>query len=201
LCNRASLLNAAWYLSIYYLLVCMQTSLSIVLNSLEVDPGEEGRWRGSIWRWQSDTALACPYTSHSPETGINLPDLACIATCSGLDLMNDLADSHSFDAFIRDVRATCTSSGAQALVLNFSRGVLGQSGSGHFSPTGAYVREEGGDDDAGREYVLVLDTASFKYPSYWVEAGLLHDAIRTRDDQGVERGWLTLRRTEAKKEV
>jgi glutathione gamma-glutamylcysteinyltransferase len=87
---------------------------------------------------------------------------ACLARCSGLDILNDFSCT-SLDAFVGDVKDTCRAGTSHALIVNFSRAVLGQSGDGHFSPTGAIVNEK------GQEYILVLDTARFKYPSYWVK--------------------------------
>jgi glutathione gamma-glutamylcysteinyltransferase len=116
--------------------------------------------------------------------------LVCLAKCSGLDVLNE-ASNNSLEDFITDVTDTCQAGTSQAIIVNFSRAVLGQSGDGHFSPTGALCVEE------GRKYILVLDTARFKYPSYWVDAELLYKSIRTVDDTGVERGWLKMRRSEA----
>ncbi|KAK4848728.1 hypothetical protein QYF36_016590 [Acer negundo] len=46
-------------------------------------------------------------------------------------------------------------------------------GSGHFSPIGGY--------HAGRDMVLILDVARFKYPSHWVPLTLLWEAMNTID--------------------
>ena len=56
-----------------------------------------------------------------------------------------------------------------------------QTGSGHFSPIGGY--------HAGRDMVLILDVARFKYPPHWVPLTLLWDAMSTIDNAtGQQRG-------------
>lgn len=42
------------------------------------------------------------------------------------------------------------------------RAKLGQSGSGHFSPIGAFDRDT--------DMVLIMDVARFKYPPHWVSS-------------------------------
>lgn len=49
-----------------------------------------------------------------------------------------------------------------------------QTGSGHFSPIGGY--------HAGKDMVLILDVARFKYPPHWVPLSLLWEAMNTVDE-------------------
>ncbi len=68
----------------------------------------------------------------------------------------------------------------EVIVLTYSRGVLGQTGTGHFSPLGGY--------HPGRDLVLILDTARFKYPPHWVSLPLICQAMHEIDpDTGVYR--------------
>jgi glutathione gamma-glutamylcysteinyltransferase len=46
-------------------------------------------------------------------------------------------------------------------------------GDGHFSPVGGYHK--------GRDLVLILDTARFKYPPHWVPLSELHAAMAHLD--------------------
>lgn len=46
-----------------------------------------------------------------------------------------------------------------------------QTGRGHYSPIGGY--------HAGRDMVLILDVARFKYPSHWIPLTLLRKAMNT----------------------
>lgn len=71
------------------------------------------------------------------------------------------------------------------LVVSYSRKVLGQTGSGHFSPIAAY--------DAASDSVLILDTARFKYGAHWVSVPLLFRAMIPKDpDTGKSRGFILL---------
>jgi hypothetical protein len=60
------------------------------------------------------------------------------------------------------------------LVASFSRKILGQTGSGHYSPIGAYHAES--------DMALVLDVARFKYPPYWAPVSLLWKAVCAIDE-------------------
>ncbi len=60
------------------------------------------------------------------------------------------------------------------LVASFSRKVLGQTGSGHYSPVGALHVES--------DMALVLDVARFKYPPYWAPVSLLWKAVGDIDE-------------------
>jgi hypothetical protein len=63
--------------------------------------------------------------------------------------------------------------------------VLRQTGTGHFSPIGAY--------DEASDSVLLLDTARFKYGPHWVKLDLLFDALIPLDPStGKSRGYMIL---------
>eukprot|EP00842_Homolaphlyctis_polyrhiza_P005363 jgi/Hompol1/5828/HPOL_002378-RA len=113
-------------------------------------------------------------------------ELACVARCNGLEVTAKRANSVQFDEFVKDLEHV-TSSLDTHMVVSFSRSVLSQTGDGHFSPIGAYVPEDG--------QVLVMDTARFKYPSYFVDARMLFDAMKPIDAvTGLSRGYFILRR-------
>ena len=68
---------------------------------------------------------------------------------------------------------------------SYDRKVLKQTGSGHFSPIGAY--------DPVSDRVLILDVARFKYPPHWVKLDLLREAMRSLDSATkLPRGWVAL---------
>jgi hypothetical protein len=71
------------------------------------------------------------------------------------------------------------------MVVSFSRGVLGQSGDGHFSPVAAYSEET--------DRCLVMDVARFKYPPYWVKVQDLYESTRPLDSMtNKSRGWFMI---------
>jgi glutathione gamma-glutamylcysteinyltransferase len=59
------------------------------------------------------------------------------------------------------------------LAVSYNRKVLGQTGTGHFSPLAAY--------DEASDSVLILDTARFKYSTHWVPLSLLFEAMCSLD--------------------
>ena len=78
------------------------------------------------------------------------------------------------------VEATLANPAAR-IIVNYSRTSLGQIGTGHISPLGAY--------DAPSDSVLLLDVAKFKYPPVWIPLADLWEAMRTTDpDSGQSRG-------------
>jgi len=97
-----------------------------------------------------------------------------------------LDDSHRNDP---TAATTTTTSGSterdEILVVSYSRKVLSQTGSGHFSPVAAY--------DSASDSVLILDTARFKYGAHWVSVPLLFDAMKPIDPAtGKSRGYMLL---------
>lgn len=79
--------------------------------------------------------------------------------------------------------------GEHFLIVSYARSTFQQTGSGHFSPIGAYLEN--------RDLVLILDTARFKYPPHWVPLELLFEAMGEIDPgTGSPRGFLTLKAPE-----
>jgi len=73
------------------------------------------------------------------------------------------------------------------LLVNYLRSPLGQNGGGHISPVAAY--------DAKSDRVLILDVSRYRYPSVWVSATDLWQAMGTQDSSsGRSRGLLVIRR-------
>lgn len=115
------------------------------------------------------------------------------------------ASNSSVDEFRHIVKQTCTEptsseAGLQQkhqqqqqqrrqptsfLIVSYTRQIMGQTGTGHFSPIGAY--------DEASDHVLVLDTARFKYGPHWVPLQLMFDALLPIDkDTGKSRGYALL---------
>lgn len=144
------------------------------------------------------------------QTGITLKDFQCLAHCQGLsvdlhyavpDDGNEINNNNcsncegSLDDFRVAVRKACVEDESvkddsdeelkDVLVVSYHRKVVGQTGSGHFSPIGAY--------DAVSDSVLILDTARFKYGAHWAKLPLVYDAMKPIDpDTGKSRGYALL---------
>ncbi|GAA5805285.1 hypothetical protein HPULCUR_010800 [Helicostylum pulchrum] len=161
---------------------CGPSSLAMVLNALEVDP--KRRWKGN-WRWFSaDEFLNCCSSKEDmKKNGITFDNFACLAKCH-CDVQVKRAFDFTFEEFKKDVELV-TSTSDTFMVISFSRKVLGQTGDGHFSPIGAYNAESG--------KVLILDTARYKYPSYWCPIETLFESMNPIDvETGRPRGYFLL---------
>ncbi|ORZ27805.1 Phytochelatin synthase-domain-containing protein [Lobosporangium transversale] len=163
---------------------CGVSSLSMVLNALEIDPRRQ--WRG-VWRWYSEEQLdCCASIDEMKLKGITFNQFACLAKCHA-KVVAKRADHHTLEEFRRDVQTIASSEGTH-LVLSFSRAALGQTGTGHFSPIGGYHAKE--------DKVLVLDSARFKYPPFFATVRELWDSLLPIDPEtGVCRGYFLVSAT------
>lgn len=186
---------------------CGISTLVMVLNALAKDPGKV--WKG-VWRWWVEDMLDCCISLEEAKTsGITLDEFVCLAACQGLAIekvvrppAQDEEDNtqsatedqslyktrehveNDLTAFRRDIALSCKSSD-KFLVVSYDRKVLSQTGSGHFSPIGAFDQES--------DKVLILDVARFKYPPHWVQLELLWNAMRSLDKAThLPRGWVIL---------
>jgi hypothetical protein len=165
---------------------CGLGSLSMVLNALHIDPGK--KWKGP-WRWFSQENLGCckPIASIK-EQGTTMSEIAMLGRCNGavVELVNSSdASEEKFRQAIKAVtRKRSSNEPRKLMIINYSRKTLEQTGSGHFSPIGAY--HEGSDS------ALVLDVAKFKHPPYWAPVKLLYQSLLESGTSGEERGYLIL---------
>ena len=113
----------------------------------------------------------CPsHFKDSPASPTTAPTTASTSCCSDGD---NYDDPHK----------------AVVMITAYSRRVLKQSGSGHFSPIGGYHAE--------KDMVLIMDVARFKYPPHWVPLQTLYEAFQPIDpDTGRTRGYMLLRATD-----
>jgi glutathione gamma-glutamylcysteinyltransferase len=167
---------------------CGLGSLSMVLNALEIDP--KRKWRG-VWRWYSDDMLECCLPLEKvKEVGMTFQQLAATARGNGLHVIAKQAHQTTYQEFLADLDQV-TKSKDLHMVVSFSRSSLHQTGDGHFSPIGAYSPIE--------NQVLVMDTARFKYPSYFVDSKQLYDAMLPLDQSTMlPRGYMLLSKGESK---
>lgn len=177
---------------------CSLSSLAMVLNALNYDPKRV--WKGS-WRWVSEEMLQCESSKlcgHDNTIekvkidGLSFSEFESLALCHGVkvesqrvteDHGSDPANLHHF----RNLLSTVASSdkAESFVVVNFSRKVLGQTGSGHYSPIGGYHRE--------KDLVLIMDVARFKYPPFWVSLNMLWHSMQVTDGHtGLSRGYFRI---------
>jgi len=158
---------------------CGLATLVTVLNALNVDP--QRRWKGN-WRFYSEELLDCVSLSVVREKGIDFDKLASLARCNGLVVSAQRATSTTLDDF-RQAVSQASASEKSCLVLAYSRQAVGQTGSGHYSPLGAY--------HAPSDMVLILDCARFKYRPHWLPTELMWNAMNHVDpDTQLSRGFM-----------
>ncbi|XP_052211375.1 glutathione gamma-glutamylcysteinyltransferase 3-like isoform X2 [Diospyros lotus] len=165
---------------------CGLASLAMVLNSLAIDPGR--KWKGP-WRWFDDSMLdCCEPLGKIKEEGISFGKVVCLAYCNGGNVEAFRANESTIDHF-RSCVVSCAASQDCHMITSYHREKLEQTGTGHFSPIGGY--------HAGRDMVLILDVARFKYPPHWIPLSLLWEAMNTIDNStGHYRGFMILSRLE-----
>ncbi|XP_065052491.1 glutathione gamma-glutamylcysteinyltransferase-like isoform X2 [Rhopilema esculentum] len=168
---------------------CGLSTLVMVLNSLEVDPGK--LWKG-CWRWYHEEMLdCCEPLDHVKEKGINFDQFVCLAHCNYLKADAVRGNEDMLEENFRELVKICTQQDDSFIVASYSRSTLLQTGEGHFSPIAGY--------HPGQDLVLILDVARFKYPPHWVSLKLLVKAMRELDlSTGLPRGYILLQKQEGR---
>ena len=170
---------------------CSVASSTMVLNSLEVVSAIQQPLIYPYNAFNHETfftpaVLKLQRVRHFTDDGLTLTELADVLKTFGVSVDKYHADSLSADQF-RAVVVAALKSKDHYVIANFSRTHLEQEGGGHFSPLAAY--------DAKSDRFLVLDTARYKYPPWWVKTGDLWDAMNTVDaDAKAKRGFLIIGR-------
>ncbi|XP_033741779.1 glutathione gamma-glutamylcysteinyltransferase 3-like [Pecten maximus] len=162
---------------------CGLTTLVMILNALEIDPGKI--WKAP-WRWYHEDMLECCVSlQEMKEKGITYDQFVCLAACNSLEAESTrIDDSASLETF-RDHVIRLSRQDDRFIALSYSRKTLGQTGDGHFSPVGGYHPD--------RDLVLVMDTARFKYPPHWVPLANIWEAMKPFDKStGKSRGYCIL---------
>jgi hypothetical protein len=168
---------------------CGISSLTMALNALLLDP--QRVWQG-VWRWFDESMLDCCQPLDATRLyGITLDKMYCLARCKGADTTLKYASDITIEEFREDLLQISTQliDGAKesvVMIASYSRKPLNQTGTGHFSPIGAYNREH--------DMLLVMDVARFKYPPHWIPVPLFFSAMQDIDvDTGKSRGYMILK--------
>lgn len=152
---------------------CGLATLVMALNALEIDPGRV--WKGP-WKWYHEDMLDCCIPTELVRVqGITFDQFICLANCNSLDTDCVRCDDSTNEKAFRDAVQTMTQREDAFLIVSYSRRVLSQTGDGHFAPVSGY--------HPGRDLVLILDTARFKYPPHWVPLTLLFQSMQALDKE------------------
>ncbi|KAN0018942.1 hypothetical protein ACTFIU_002144 [Dictyostelium citrinum] len=151
---------------------CGLATLAMVLNALKIDPNR--LWKGP-WRWFAEDMLDCCIPIESvKKRGITFTEFSCLSKCNGANIKPYRGDESDINQFRNSIIEASSKQGIH-LVMSYSRKVLGQTGSGHYSPIGGYHKE--------RDLALVLDVARFKYSPHWVPVEVLWESMKALDNE------------------
>lgn len=164
---------------------CGLSTMVMVLNALEVDPGRV--WKAP-WRFYHESMLdCCVPLENVKKTGINLAQFVCLATCNRLHaVVRYGSDSEDFLTELRKDVLRSVRGEEEVIVASYDRSQLQQTGTGHFSPIAAFHEKN--------DRVLIMDVARFKYPPHWVELRQLQIAMCSLDPSTRKtRGYVSLK--------
>jgi hypothetical protein len=114
--------------------------------------------------------------------GMPLGDLGGLLRAHGAAISMHYGDTFGAAQFRETVVKNLANS-EDFLLVNYQRAALGQDAAGHISPIAAYHQDT--------DLVLILDTASHKYPYTWVPLEMLVKAMATIDpERGKMRGYI-----------
>ena len=150
---------------------CGLSTLVMILNALEIDPGIV--WK-SPWRWYHENMLdSCVPVKEVEQEGITFCQFIRLAECNGLETLSKCGDDELSIESFREIIVRYTKQDESLIALSYSRKILSQTGDGHFSPVGGY--------HPGQDLLLIMDTARFIYPPHWVPLSLLFEAMKVTD--------------------
>ena len=167
---------------------CGPATVTIVANAIGLERPEATRW-APYRLWTQDELFEA--AGQKPKVfgevmsvGLTLAELGQFIDNVGLTSEVHFASDLTVESFREIVTATL-SDPAKRLVVNFDREVLGQEGTGHISPIGAY--------DAATDSVLILDVARYKYPPVWLSLeGMLAAMMPADSSSGKSRGTVVI---------
>ena len=168
---------------------CGVASSCAVLNSLKCDRPLSNKLGKFGWftfeNIFSPDVSAIVTRDKVSRSGMTLQQLGELVAVFTVDVETKYASDVSIAEFRKQLKRSLSNK-AQRIIVNYSRPALSQEGGGHISPLGAYNDQE--------DMVLVLDTASYKYPWTWVPVETLWSAMSDQLDHesGRTRGFIVV---------
>lgn len=180
---------------------CGLSTLTLALNYLDVPPP----YYMGIFKWWTEGKVLDLYPQIKEKIDLDPPgttmdELKCIAADMGLHVtaVTEVGEekwrcrgcSGEENSKFREVLQSVTLAAnyqRQILLVNYHRMLVGQAGSGHWSPIAAYAPLS--------DMVLIMDVARYKWPPHWVRTDDLIRAMDTADvvgDKREPRGWMLL---------
>jgi len=172
---------------------CGAATLAMVLNALAIDPQRVWKYP---WRWYTEDMLSTCDTRKPADAplhnvdklGMSFEEFGLLAECNGARVLMFRSATSSLCKFRTAVMTACKHSDV-FLVVSYSRKLLKQTGTGHYSPIAGYNAEQ--------DKVLILDVARFKYSCYWVPVTMLWESTAAVDETtSLSRGYFLLSRND-----
>jgi hypothetical protein len=170
---------------------CGVASIVMVLNALELPAppaAEYGACRiftqRNVLNGRTDVVVS---ERRIARRGMLLAEIAKVLEAYGAKVDLCQAASSTLGAF-RELAARSLSTPGHHVIVNYGRSSLGQEGSGHTSPVGAY--------DADADRFLILDVARYRSPAIWITSDHLFAAMAAPKSPGSSqsRGFLLIRK-------
>ncbi len=193
--------TAFWYLAENYatqqdLGSCGAASSAMVLNSLHIPrpPSQHHRIAHDNYRLFTQSNLFTPDVERVvtaqkvSSSGMTLDQLARVFAAFPVDVTmhfavsekQEYADAMTVDEF-RAILDAALRKEKCFVVVNYQRSAVAQNEGGHISCVGAFNKGKGTD------FVLLLDTANYKYPWVWVDVDRLWRAMSESVDSESKR--------------
>lgn len=168
---------------------CGLGTLTMVLNTFNIDPNRSWKYP---WRYFSEETLdLCIPLDEIQKEGTTFDEFSCFAKRNGVDCQDFRASQSSVAEFKEKIimanESVKVATDPIYVVVAFHRKSLGQTGIGHYSPIGGIHPD--------KNLVLILDTARFKYPPYWVPIELMFESMLPIDSVTEKsRGYFLMKR-------
>jgi len=119
------------------------------------------------------------------QSGMTLEQLSGILGKFDTNSEHTFASKTTIDSF-RSTLLSSLNKENKFIIINYNRQLVGQEGKGHISPVVAYNRSS--------DKVLILDTASYRYPFVWIDLTAIWKAMSEGidSDSNMSRGYVVV---------
>lgn len=168
---------------------CGVASAIMVLNALGIEKPFVERFQYPLFTQEegffTEEVKKIVQLQHVLNGGMSLNQLAQALETFHISATPFYSTEFSLDDF-RHMLETALIEERSFLIANWYRPAIGQIGSGHFSPIGAYNKST--------DQILILDVSRYKYLPFWVAAEDLYKSMQPANASGKTRGFILVSR-------
>lgn len=167
---------------------CPVASATMILNALDIpDPKNKGplaRYGTQEDRFFTEDVCQVIDINSLRKIGLTLLELKQVLETFGVSVILHYATDISVDTF-RTLLSEALAQPKTYVIINYGRAGLGKTGTGHFSPIGAYNEAE--------DRALILDVNRRRLPPVWAKIEKIHYSMCLTDlESGLPRGFLVV---------